>query len=109
MSIASIEDVAANTSRPFWFQLYVMRDRDYIGRLIDRAKAAGCSALVLTLDLQILGQRHKDLKNGLFTPPKPTLANTPTSSLSRAGAGKCCTRDGASSATSSATSPASRT
>ena len=73
MSICSIEDVAANTSRPFWFQLYVMRDRDYIGRLIDRAKAAGCSALVLTLDLQILGQRHKDLKNGLSTPPKPTL------------------------------------
>ena len=75
MSICSIEDVAANTSRPFWFQLYVMRDRDYIGRLIDRAKAAGCSALVLTLDLQILGQRHKDLKNGLSTPPKPTLRN----------------------------------
>jgi L-lactate dehydrogenase (cytochrome) len=75
MSIASIEDVAANTSRPFWFQLYVMRDRDFIGRLIDRAKAAVCSALVLTLDLQILGQRHKDLKNGLSTPPKPTLAN----------------------------------
>ncbi len=60
MSICSIEDVAANMSRPFWFQLYVMRDRDFIGRLIDRAKAAGCSALVLTLDLQILGQRHKD-------------------------------------------------
>jgi len=75
MSICSIEDVAASTSRPFWFQLYVMRDRDFIGRLIDRAKAAGCSALVLTLDLQILGQRHKDLKNGLSTPPKPTLAN----------------------------------
>jgi L-lactate dehydrogenase (cytochrome) len=75
MSICSIEDVAANTSRPFWFQLYVMRDRDFIGRLIDRAKAAGCSALVLTLDLQILGQRHKDLKNGLSTPPKPTLRN----------------------------------
>jgi L-lactate dehydrogenase (cytochrome) len=75
MSICSIEDVAAHTSRPFWFQLYVMRDRDFIGRLIDRAKAAGCSALVLTLDLQILGQRHKDLKNGLSTPPKPTLAN----------------------------------
>ncbi len=75
MSIASIEDIAANTSRPFWFQLYVMRDRAYIGRLIDRAKAAGCSALVLTLDLQILGQRHKDLKNGLSTPPKPTLVN----------------------------------
>src|SRR4249920_980175 len=75
MSICSIEDVAANVSRPFWFQLYVMRDRDFIGRLIDRAKAAGCSALVLTLDLQIMGQRHKDIKNGLSAPPKPTLAN----------------------------------
>ncbi|MDA0790475.1 MAG: alpha-hydroxy acid oxidase [Proteobacteria bacterium] len=75
MSICSIEDVAANTTSPFWFQLYVMRDRDFIGRLIDRAKAAGCSALVLTVDLQILGQRHKDLKNGLSTPPRPTLAN----------------------------------
>jgi L-lactate dehydrogenase (cytochrome) len=60
---------------PFWFQLYVMRDRDFIERLIDRAKAANCSALVLTLDLQILGQRHKDLKNGLSVPRKPTLAN----------------------------------
>jgi L-lactate dehydrogenase (cytochrome) len=75
MSICSIEDVAAHTSKPFWFQLYVMRDRDFVGGLIDRAKAAGCSALVLTLDLQILGQRHKDLKNGLSTPPKLTLAN----------------------------------
>jgi len=75
MSICSIEDVAAHTSAPFWFQLYVMRDRDFIGRLIDRARAARCSALMLTLDLQILGQRHKDVKNGLATPPKPTLAN----------------------------------
>jgi L-lactate dehydrogenase (cytochrome) len=75
MSICSIEDVAANVSKPFWFQLYVMRDRDFIGALIDRAKAAGCSALVLTLDLQILGQRHKDLKNGMTTPPRPTLRN----------------------------------
>nr|WP_305072139.1 alpha-hydroxy acid oxidase [Paracandidimonas lactea] len=75
MSICSIEDVAAHTSRPFWFQLYVMRDRDFIGRLIDRARAAACSALVLTLDLQVMGQRHKDIKNGLSTPPKPTLAN----------------------------------
>ncbi len=75
MSICSIEDVAANSDRPFWFQLYVMRDRGFIDRLIDRAKAAGCSALVLTLDLQILGQRHKDIRNGLSTPPKPTLAN----------------------------------
>ncbi len=70
MSICSIEDVAAHTSKPFWFQLYVMRDRDFIGRLIDRAKAANCSALMLTLDLQILGQRHKDLRNGLSAPPR---------------------------------------
>ena len=75
MSICSIEDVAENTSAPFWFQLYVMRDEDYVARLIQRAKDAGCSALVLTLDLQILGQRHKDLKNGLSAPPKPTLKN----------------------------------
>ena len=75
MSICSIEDIAAATQAPFWFQLYVMRDRDFSDRLIDRAKAAGCSALVLTLDLQILGQRHKDLKNGLSVPPKPTLGN----------------------------------
>ncbi|MGH8847495.1 MAG: alpha-hydroxy acid oxidase [Polaromonas sp.] len=76
MSICSIEDVAQETgNHPFWFQLYLMRDRDFSARLIDRAKAAGCSALVLTLDLQILGQRHKDLRNGLSTPPKPTLAN----------------------------------
>ena len=75
MSICSIEDVAAATTRPFWFQLYVMKDRDFINRLIDRAKAASCSALVVTLDLQILGQRHKDLRNGLSAPPKPTLRN----------------------------------
>ena len=75
MSICSIEDIAAHTTQPFWFQLYVMRDRDFISRLIERAKAAGCSALVLTLDLQILGQRHKDIKNGLSAPPKLTLPN----------------------------------
>ena len=75
MSICSIEDVAEHAGQGFWFQLYVMRDRDFIERLIDRAKAAGCGALVITLDLQILGQRHKDIKNGLSTPPKPTLAN----------------------------------
>ena len=73
MSICSIEDVADHSPEPFWFQLYVMKDHDYAKRLVDRAKAAGCSALMLTLDLQILGQRHKDLKNGLSTPPKPTL------------------------------------
>ncbi|QAA93850.1 alpha-hydroxy-acid oxidizing enzyme [Pollutimonas thiosulfatoxidans] len=75
MSICSIEDIAAHTHKPFWFQLYVMRDRDFIERIIDRAKAANCSALVITLDLQVLGQRHKDIRNGLSTPPKPTLAN----------------------------------
>ena len=75
MSICSIEDVAANTTQPFWFQLYVMRDRAFIERLIERARAAKCSALVLTLDLQILAQRHKDLKNGLSVPVKPTLSS----------------------------------
>ena len=75
MSICSIEDVAANTKAPFWFQPYMLRDRAFMERLFERARAAKCSALVLTLDLQILGQRHKDLKNGLTAPPKPTLAN----------------------------------
>jgi L-lactate dehydrogenase (cytochrome) len=75
MSICSIEDVADATEKPFWFQLYVMRDRDFNGRLIDRAKAAGCSALVLTLDLQILAQRNKDIRNGLTAPPRMTVAN----------------------------------
>jgi L-lactate dehydrogenase (cytochrome) len=75
MSICSIEDVAANTTKPFWFQLYVMKDRDFINRLIDRAKAARCSALVLTLDLQVLGQRHKDIRNGMSAPPKLTVKN----------------------------------
>ena len=75
MSICSIEDIAEATGKPFWFQLYVMRDREFAANLIDRAKKAGCSALVLTLDLQILGQRHKDIKNGLSAPPKPTVKN----------------------------------
>lgn len=75
MSICSIEDIAAHTSKPFWFQLYVMRDREFIKRLIARAKAARCSALVLTLDLQVLGQRHKDLINGLSAPPRLTVPN----------------------------------
>ena len=75
MSICSIEDIAANTTAPFMFQLYMMRDRDAMSRMIDRCKAAKCSALVLTLDLQVIGQRHKDLKNGLTAPPRPTLAN----------------------------------
>ena len=76
MSICSLEDIAEHTDRhPFWFQLYVMKDRDFIERLIERARAANVSALQLTLDLQILGQRHKDIKNGLTAPPKPTLKN----------------------------------
>ncbi|MGY3437551.1 MULTISPECIES: alpha-hydroxy acid oxidase [unclassified Marinovum] len=74
MSICSIEDVAENTTKPFWFQLYTMKDEDYVRRLVERARAAKCSALVITLDLQILGQRHKDLKNGLSAPPKMTPA-----------------------------------
>jgi L-lactate dehydrogenase (cytochrome) len=74
MSICSIEDVASALTRPFWFQLYVMRDRGFSASLIERAKAAGCSALVLTLDLQIQGQRHRDLKNGLAVPPRLTAA-----------------------------------
>ncbi|AKO97770.1 L-lactate dehydrogenase (FMN-dependent) [Marinovum algicola DG 898] len=74
MSICSIEDVAEATSKPFWFQLYTMKDEDYVRRLVERARAARCSALVITLDLQILGQRHKDLKNGLSAPPKLTPA-----------------------------------
>ncbi len=76
MSICSIEDVSKGTDgHPFWFQLYMMKDRAFMERLIERAKAARCSALVLTLDLQILGQRHKDLKNGLSAPPKLTIPN----------------------------------
>ena len=75
MSISSIEDLAAHTQAPFWFQLYVMKDHDFAKRLVNRAKAAECSALMLTLDLQILGQRHKDIKNGLTTPPKLTFKN----------------------------------
>jgi len=75
MSICSIEDVAENTTAPFWFQLYMMRDRDAMARMIERCKVAKCSALFLTLDLQVIGQRHKDLKNGLTAPPRPTLRN----------------------------------
>jgi L-lactate dehydrogenase (cytochrome) len=75
MSVCSLEEVASKVEKPFWFQLYVMRDRDYVRRLVQRAKDAKCSALVLTLDLQILGQRHKDIRNGLSTPPKLTLPN----------------------------------
>ena len=75
MSICSIEDIAEHTTAPFWFQLYMMRDREAMARMIQRAKDAKCSALVLTLDLQVIGQRHKDIKNGLTAPPRPTLAN----------------------------------
>jgi len=75
MSICSIEDIAENTSSPFWFQLYMMRDRNAMAKMIERARAARCSALVLTLDLQVIGQRHKDLKNGLSAPPRPTIGN----------------------------------
>jgi len=91
MSICSIEDVAENTTKPFWFQLYVMRDRGFIERLIDQTKAAKCSALVLTMDLQILGQRHKDIRNGLSAPPKFTpkhiwqMATRPAWSLGMLG------------------------
>ena len=75
MSICSIEDIAANTSAPFMFQLYMMRDRQAMVNMIERVRKAGCNALVLTLDLQVIGQRHKDLKNGLTAPPRPTIAN----------------------------------
>ena len=75
MSICSIEDIATHTQAPFWFQLYMMRDRDAMARMIERCKVAQCSALVLTLDLQVIGQRHKDIKNGLSAPPRPTLRN----------------------------------
>lgn len=91
MSICSIEDVAENTSKPFWFQVYMLRDRDFMANLIERANAAGCSALVLTLDLQIMGQRHQDLRNGLSAPPKFTpkhiwqMATSPAWCLGMAG------------------------
>ena len=75
MSVCSIEEVQSKTTNPFWFQLYVMRDRDFIDRLIKRAKEANCSALMITLDLQVMGQRHKDIKNGLSVPPKINLPN----------------------------------
>jgi len=75
MSICSIEDIAAHTKAPFWFQLYMMRDRQAMANMIERTRKAGCNALVLTLDLQVIGQRHKDLKNGLTAPPRPTIAN----------------------------------
>ncbi len=81
MSICSIEDVAEATTKPFWFQVYTLKDDDFMRRLFDRARVAGCSAIVITVDLQLLGQRHKDLKNGLSAPPKLTarsIANMAT-------------------------------
>lgn len=75
MSVCSLEEVAKHVEKPFWFQLYVMRDREFTTNLVARAKAAKCSALVLTLDLQLLGQRHRDIRNGLSTPPKITIPN----------------------------------
>ncbi|MFM1926339.1 MAG: L-lactate dehydrogenase [Pseudomonadota bacterium] len=75
MSICSMEDVAAATTAPFMYQLYMMRDREAMANMIERARKVKCSALVLTLDLQVIGQRHKDLKNGLTAPPSPTIAN----------------------------------
>lgn len=81
MSICSIEDVAEHTTKPFWFQVYTLRDDNFMRRLLDRARAANCSAIVITLDLQVMGQRHKDLKNGLSAPPKLTpssIANLTT-------------------------------
>ncbi|MEO0863260.1 MAG: alpha-hydroxy acid oxidase [Pseudomonadota bacterium] len=75
MSICSIEDVAEHTSQPFWFQVYTLKDDDFMARLMDRARAAHCSAIVITVDLQIMGQRHKDIKNGLSAPPKITLSS----------------------------------
>ena len=89
MSVCSIEDVADNTQKPFWFQLYVMKDRDFIGRLIDRAKTAGCSALVLTLDLQIIGQRHRTSRTVSPPPQGPRWQISSISRRSRDGASAC--------------------
>ena len=109
MSICSIEEVARHNAQPFWFQLYVMRDREFAKDLVARAKAAKCSALVLTLDLQLLGQRHKDIKNGLSAPPKLTLGNIANLlAKPRWGLGMLGTKT-ASSATSSAMSKTSPT
>lgn len=103
MSICSLEDIAEHTDRhPFWFQLYVMRDKAFMERLINRAKAANCSALVVTLDLQILGQRHKDIKNGLSTRPSPRWQTSSISRPSRTGALECWVPSAAASAISSA-------
>jgi L-lactate dehydrogenase (cytochrome) len=103
MSICSIEDVAANVDKPFWFQLYMMKDRGFAKALIERAIAAKCSALVLTVDLQVLGQRHADVKNGLTVPPETRDAEKPDRLRDQAalGHGHAAARAGI-----SATSPA---
>lgn len=102
MSICSIEDIAANVEKPFWFQLYVMKDRGFIKELIQRAIAAKCSALVLTVDLQVIGQRHQDIKNGMTIPPSGRCLNFWISPQSPRGSPACC----GASAVPSATSPA---
>jgi L-lactate dehydrogenase (cytochrome) len=107
MSICSIEDVAAAVDKPFWFQLYVMRDRGFIRELVARAAAAKCSALVLTVDLQVLGQRHRDIKNGMTVPPEIRFGNlVDIATKSRPGRGACCAANARLSATSPATSAA---
>jgi L-lactate dehydrogenase (cytochrome) len=109
MSICSIEDVAASTTKPFWFQLYVMRDRSFVERLIRRAQQARCSALMLTLDLQVIGQRHKDIRNGLSAPPKLTASTMFNLMTKPRWCWACCAPRAGSSATSSDTSRAWRT
>ena len=110
MSICSIEDIASAVDKPFWFQLYVMKDRGFIKALIERAIAAKCSALVLTVDLQVIGQRHQDIKNGMSVPPEWSLAKTARLRQQAVdGSPACCAASAAASATSSATSKAPRT
>jgi len=101
MSICSLEDLAKALKSPFWFQLYVMRDEAFVDAAIERARVAECSALVLTLDLQIIGQRHKDLKNGLSAPPSSPCRTSSISRPSRNGRLACWARSGGASATSS--------
>ena len=110
MSICSIEDVAANVDKPFWFQLYVMHDRGFVKALIERAIAAKCSALVLTVDLQVIGQRHQDIKNGMSVPPEMfRLKNMHRHRhQARLGEGHPARQAAATSATSPAICPAPR-
>ena len=110
MSICSIEDVAGAVEKPFWFQLYVMKDRGFIRALIERAAAAKCSALVLTVDLQVIGQRHRDIKNGMSVPPEIRLKNLLRHrDQARPGRWACSTASARPSATSPGTIPAWRT